>query len=127
MNASSVVLKTLFAFGDPIAVSTLETILEPTDFDGQLVGLLLEVVNLDETNTLTVKLEPIPDLLHPDPGKTATLSIAAGTSGSIELQPMILRQVFTITAQTASPSYPTVMMQWQLTAYVPTAGISFRY
>lgn len=128
MTTSNLQLKTLIPFAAPTQVSTLTVLLDPTDFAGELVGLLLEVVNLDPTNPVTVKLEPIPDLVHPDPVKTSTLTIAPGTSGSTELQPMILRQAFTITAQTAGPSYPVVEVQWQLTAYVSAGpAIVFRY
>lgn len=113
-------------FGSPIAVSVLSPILGPRNFGGLLRGLLLEIQNLDSTNSVTVNLVPIPGGTNPDSAKTTSITVAAGKSGSIELEPWILRQQWEVTAQTAGPSYPTVEVLLQLSLYIKQTLYAFR-
>ena len=109
------VFEEVLAFGAPVSVSVNTPLLAPQDFQGNLRDLCVNVVNLDATNPVTVTVTPIPDGVHPDPGKSTSFSVAPGKAGSSELGPgYLLRQVFEVTAQTASPAFPTVSILVQV-------------
>ena len=113
------VFSEVIPFGAPISVSTTTPLMAPTDFQGNLRDMCVNVVNLDPTNSVTVTVTPIPDSTHPDPGKATTFTVAPGKAGSTQLGPgYLLRQVFEVTAQTASPGFPTVQVLLQVLAFV---------
>ncbi len=101
-----------------MSVSVPAPLVVPTNFFGNLRGLCLEVINLDPTNSVTVQLVPIPDGVSPDPAKQVSFTVGPKQSGSTELNPYVLRQMFEVTANTQAPGYPTVMVQIQLLAYL---------
>jgi hypothetical protein len=100
-----------------VNVSVLTTLLAPTDFGGNMRGLIIEAVNLDPTNPVTLTLTPVPDLTHPDTDCSQSVIVRPGLGGSIEVQPKILRQRFELTAETNGPGFPVVSIQWQLSLY----------
>jgi hypothetical protein len=105
-------------FGAPIAVSVVTPLMAPTDFQGNLRDLCVNVVNLDPTNPVTVTVTPIPDGVHPDPGKATSFTVAPGKAGSSELGPgYLLRQVFEVTAQTTGPGFPVVNVLVQVIVF----------
>ncbi len=100
------------ASGSGVSVSTTTTLLDW--FDGSAYGVLLFVVeNLDPVNPLTIRLRTSEGGVRPD-GKAKTLTVGANGEDSIEVGPSQVRRNYLLDAYTASPTFPTVSVNWSV-------------
>lgn len=93
-------------------VDTLTVLKAFTALGGEYHMLLFTLVNLDETNSVTMIIETSEDGTHPDAANVWTLVAPPGKQVSYEHGPGQIRKYWRISAHTASPGYPTVNVQW---------------
>jgi hypothetical protein len=103
----------VFAFGDPEDVSSLTPLLPFYDFGGNTGQLLIALVNLDETNNVTLIVENSQDGEHVDIIPTE-LMIPPGKQGTVEVSANTMRKWWRISAHTDDPAFPIVQVKWQV-------------
>lgn len=93
-------------------VSTLTVLKAFTRLGNEYHTLLFVLVNLDVTNEVSMIVETSEDGVHADSVAVWTLNAAPGKQASFEIGPGQTRSYWRLSAQTESPSFPTVNVQW---------------
>jgi hypothetical protein len=98
--------------GANVAVSTLTPLTGWINMLNFVTGLFA-VQNLDLVNELQMIVETSQDAVHADV-TTFLTTVPAGDQGSYEIGPKFIRTYFRLSAQTDSPGFPTVNVNWQV-------------
>ena len=95
------------------SVSTLTVLEAFTNRGSKYRGLLYTLINLDGSNTVDLILETSQDGTRPDSRIKWQETAAAGEQVSVEID-ATMRFYWRLSAQTASPGFPTVSVKWEI-------------
>ena len=105
--------ETIYEFSDPANVSTLTTLLVFSDIK-DFSGLGIHLRNLDVTNDVTLIVDTSLGGAVPNTGRRQTTVIGPGEEGSIEIPPPMWARYLRIAAESESPGFPVVSVEWAL-------------
>lgn len=81
-----------------------------------VTAFILAIINLDPTNSIIVNFEVSEDGIHPDAARSYNYEVAPGMQQSLSISGPDADTYFAITAQSMSPSFPTVAVKWAVRA-----------
>jgi hypothetical protein len=108
---SSVYVEEVYPYVTAQNVSTLTTLLNWTDLGSDYSDLAFQLDNTDASNTCTLIVEASQGGTRPN-DRQLTYTVPASKEGSLEIAGPNLYTYYRVTAQTASPSFPTVSIRW---------------
>lgn len=100
----------------PTNVSTLTTLVPFTDWSTR-DSILFALINLDSTNSVTLRLETSQDGTHPDGSAAQEVTAGPGQQASMEIGPRPVRRYWRLSAYTSSPSFPVVAVKFEVSAW----------
>lgn len=96
-----------------VSVSTLTALKSFTALGQSYQSLVFALSNTDGTNPCTFIVETSEDGIYADSDGQQSVTVPAGTQGSFDVG-LVTRRYWRISAQTSSPTYPTVAVTWSI-------------